>query len=107
MKKFFTLFLTLFVASSVWAYDFFVDGIAYNIVNDNEVAVTKYSVCYSGDVVIPSSVTYNGKGYSVTSIESAAFSSCGVTSVTIPETVTSIIGGAFNCCTKLTSVTIP
>lgn len=112
MKKFFTLFLTLFVASSVWAYDFEVDGIYYDIV-DNGVMVTydefyvpTYS--YSGDVTIPSSVTYNGNSYSVTSIRDYAFSFCSsLTSITIPNSVTSIETFAFSYCEGLTSVTIP
>ncbi|MBR1726112.1 MAG: leucine-rich repeat protein [Muribaculaceae bacterium] len=45
---------------------------------------------------------------SVTTIGSGAFSFCsGLTSVTIPNSVTSIGGGAFSCCSGLTSVNIP
>ena len=45
---------------------------------------------------------------SVTSIWSYAFSCCsGLTSVTIPSSVTSIGGGTFSNCSGLTSVTIP
>ena len=51
------------------------------------------------------SVTIPG---SVTSIGSSAFSGCtGLTSVTIPGSVTSIGSSAFSGCTGLTSVTIP
>ena len=67
-----------------------------------------YKDNYSGNVVIPSSVTYGGKEYSVTSIGSGAFSWCsGLISVEIPNSVTSIGSSAFYGCSDLTSVTIP
>ena len=56
-----------------------------------------------GDVVIPSEID----GYSVTGID-VAFAGCGgITSVTIPDSVTSIGNSAFSGCSSLTSVTIP
>ena len=67
-----------------------------------------YSNEYSGNVVIPRSVTYNGKTYSVTGIGYTAFEGCsGLTSITIPSSVTSIEGSAFSGCSGLTSITIP
>ena len=63
---------------------------------------------YSGNVVIPESIVYNGNTYSVTSIGSSAFYDCsGLTSVTIPNSVTDIGERAFSGCSGLTSVTIP
>ena len=82
----------------------------YDIISDSTVEVTYYnnSNYVSGDVVIPSTVTYNGTTYSVTSIGGSAFGDCsGLTSVTIPNSVTSIGGFAFSGCSGVTSVTIP
>ena len=109
MKKLFSLFLTLFVAGSVWAYDFEVDGIYYYTISENEVRVTSsWDDNYYGDIVIPSSVTYGGNNYSVTLIGYEAFGGCsGLTSITIPNSVTSIGDGAFGGCSGLTYITIP
>ncbi len=63
---------------------------------------------YSGNVVIPSTISYNGTPFRVTSIGYGAFQKCtGLTVVTIPESVTSIGNYAFNGCTGLTAITIP
>ena len=82
----------------------------YNIISDSTVEVTYYNNndYVSGDVVIPSTVTYNGTTYSVTSIGSMAFNGCsGLTSVTIGNSVTSIGDSTFSGCSGLTSVSIP
>lgn len=61
----------------------------------------------TGSMTIPSTVSYNGITYSVTSIGDAAFIGCSdLTSVTIPNSVTSIGGSAFKDCTGLPSITI-
>ena len=109
--------LILLCATAATAHDFEVGGIYYNITDakNKTVMVTyggefydEYSNEYTGNVVIPESVTYNGATYSVTSIGDAAFSGCsGLTSITIPNSVTSIGNGAFYNCTGLTSIVIP
>ena len=97
------------------AHDFEVDGIFYDKLNSSKVAVTykgegsfDYSNEYAGDIVIPSSVDYNGTTYSVTSIGYDAFSYCtSLTSIQIPNSVTSIGYDAFCECESLTSIEIP
>ena len=57
----------------------------------------------AADVTIPSSY----KGKPVTAIEHAAFHDSAVTSVTIPDSVTSIHDNAFGFCSQLTNISIP
>ena len=106
----------LLCSITVFAEDFEVDGIYYYITSETEKTVmVTYSGSYysenydryTGSVVIPETVTYNGTTYSVTSINYEAFRECtGLTSVTIGNSVTSIGEKAFYHCTGLTSVTI-
>lgn len=61
---------------------------------------------YTGDIMIPTTFTYNETNYSVTEIGSSAFYNCSaLTSVTIGNSVTSIGSDAFSWCSGLTSVT--
>ena len=86
-----------------------VDGLYYNLdyVNNQAQVTSMPEGKYTGDIVIPSSFTYNDTNYSVTSIGDYAFYDCsGPTSVTIPNSVTSIGDYAFRGCSGLTSVTI-
>ena len=116
------LLLALMMSTAAIAeevYDFDVDGIYYKILeNGNEVSVTYktyyysshtdyYVSDYTGDVVIPATVTFNGKTFQVTEIGDHAFYQRGsVTSVTIPSSVTAIRYDAFGYCTGLTRVNI-
>ena len=102
-----TLILSVFFSISASADVVEVDGIYYDI-SETTATVTYGKKEYSGDIVIPESITYENSKYSVTSIGDWAFSYCsGLTSVTIPNSVTSIGNYTFFGCSGLTSVTIP
>ena len=74
-----------------------IDGIWYNLVSKIKSAevANKPSGKYSGAIVIPEKVTYDGAEYNVTSIGNRAFFDCsGLTSITISNSVTTI--GEYN-----------
>ena len=96
-------------------YDIASGGLYFNLLDTDELkcAVTYSGMCdgkpystYSGDVVIPSSVTINGITIDVTEIDREAFSMCGgLTAVTIPASLSKIGYRAFYGCENLAKVT--
>ena len=110
-SKLFALTLAIVASVSSFAHDFFVDGIYYNILDDNNVEVTYkgssiYEVEYRNDVVIPDNVLYNGVNYVVASIGKDAFSYSYVKSVIIGNNVKIIGNNAFSNNSLLASITM-
>ena len=110
--RFSVMLLAILLPALATAADFAVDGICYNI-KGNEAAVASRRVPgflfigYSGAVVIPATVTYDGTTYPVTSIEAIAFwGSTELTNVDIPNSVTEIGQEAFANCPGLTSIVV-
>ena len=131
MKKQLLLLVMTLLPMVAWADAVEIDGIYYNLVSKTKTAeVTSNPNKYYGNIEIPTSITYSGSNYVVTSIgkeafyycqnltsvtipnsivfiASSAFSMSGLASVIIPNSVTSIGVCAFANCTKLTSVSLP
>ena len=106
------LILALLATTPLWAYDFQVGDLFYNITSHSEpytVEVTYEDGNYSlTNAIIPETVIYNDTTYNVTCIgDSAFFNHWNLTSITIPNSVTSIGENAFYLCHYLTSITIP
>ena len=110
MKNRLLLFIVTlaFTAMSAYAADFKVNGIAYYITSSTApytVAVASDSIEYTGDVIIPDSVEFNSIKYSVTAIGSfGGFHS--LTSINIPNSVTTIGAYTFSDCINLKSIVI-
>ena len=120
MKYFLTLILFAF-CGNLLAESFTSDGITYTITSGNTVRVSSPDVSnggnggvvigitkgYEGDLVIPSSVVYNGTTYTVTAAEEGVFrSNANLTGITIPGTLTSLGDRPFTSCRSLTSITV-
>lgn len=79
-----------------------VEPYKYVLLNNGTYMIDTNVTRLSGDLVIPSS--YNGSP--VTAIADRAFYGHTITSVTIPDSVTSIGTESFSCCDSLTSITL-
>ena len=109
--KYFILAILLFalnIAASAYNGTQEIDGINYNLTTKSKKAtVTKFNnKYYEGDIIIPSTVTYEGTECHVVGIDDNAFyKSSDLRSVTIPASVVSIGRNAFSGCTSLMNVT--
>lgn len=107
--------LAVFYKSGVFAQEFIVDGIKYNVtsVENRTVEVISNGMNgwkgkYSGDIVIPSTVNYDDKDYNVTKVGERAFWFCAdVTSFVIPNTITRIENEAFAYCWNAGDIQVP
>ena len=80
-------------------------------VSNNQATITSYAdfIAPAGSLTVPSSLfsSISNTWLTVVAIGQNAFSYSIITSVTIPNGVTSIGNGAFSYCTRLTSIFIP
>ena len=79
------------------------DIYTYEVGSDGTVTITDCDDSAQGAITIPSQID----GKPVTSIGAAFYYCISLTSITIPDSVTSIGGCAFEYCSSLTSITIP
>lgn len=105
MKKGYILLFLLFLISGLWAQNFTVEGIAYSALSANTVEVVSGGN-YTGDLVIPASVRYEGVDYSVVSIKKQCFYRCGLTKVTLSNSIVSIGSSAFFQCADLQDIVL-
>ena len=105
---------------AVQAASITVDGINYTTNSKGEATVAKYTIIkataetpadtlfYTGDIVIPEVITYEGANYTVVATAANAFVDCkDLTSVTLPATCVTIARNTFKGCSKITVSPIP
>lgn len=86
-----------FISFASWAYDIEIDGIYYNLnAIDKTAEIVKNPDRYKGDIIIPSSIYYNGMELPVTSIGSFAFSVSEINTLVLPNSITNISSYAFS-----------
>ena len=101
-KKLFLSFVSLLLSFSIYAYDFEIDGLYYEV-NLEEMTATLVAgdKPYSGAITIPEKVTYKERTFAIVSIN-GAFKNCNaLTSVIIPECITSLGTDTFSGCESL------
>jgi|GEM_PF-4365140 len=108
MKTKFFLATLILLLSIVTMQAVEINGINYNLYESTRTAEVKSKYKkYTGNIVIPESVTYEQITYSVKSIGNNAFESClGLTNITIPNRVKSIENETFSGCTRLETLVI-
>lgn len=84
-------------------------GIYYKATSDSTLMVVRPEVFKAElDLIIPEKVTYKGHTYTVTAIDSSAYSRCrNLIALTLPESIDSIHYRAFDRCANISNVYIP
>lgn len=106
MKKVLVAIL-MFLPMVVSAYDVEVDGIYYNLIEKAKIAEVTSGGNYEGDIIIPSSIDYDGKTYTVEKIGDDAFSYSNLYTIKLASSITTIGNRAFRGCWKLKTVILP
>ena len=106
-----TIFMAALMAVTTTAQEFEAAGLHFSVINDSQVEVIDayYDGVnhYSGVILIPETVNYNGWNYTVAAIAAEAFAHSAVTEVQIPNSVTTIGESAFAYAESLQSITLP
>lgn len=94
------------VADNGVIYNVNLDGITYNLNQETNIAeVSLQDKTIRGDIVIPTSVLYEEKTYSVNKILKNSFLNCiNITSLAIPNSIAEIGSYAFSGCLNLNNV---
>lgn len=99
-----TLLLCFFIAAATNGQAHEVDNIDYQLYTDGT-AWVKNGRKAQGDVTILSKIEVDGKEYTVVGINTNAFlSNTSITSVTLPDNLKYIYGGAFSYCYNLENI---
>lgn len=101
--------IAMMLSLSASGYDFEVNGFYFNILSmtDMTVEVTSGDVTYSGDIVIPMTVSYANHILTVRQIGNRAFYGCSkVTSISLPSTISQIGDESFSS-TNIDSLYVP
>ncbi len=107
-KQILLLVIMLLSTLAVFPANVEINGIWYLLKGQQGIVISSQGQKYSGNIVIPSVVEYEGTSYDITSIGEGAFNNCtNLQSVSIPNTVNFIGHGAFSHCSGLVSVNIP
>jgi hypothetical protein len=108
------------MVTAVQAANITVDGINYTTASGNKATVAKYTIIketattsadtlfYTGDIVIPEKISYEGTEYTVVGTAANAFVDCkNLTSLSLPATCVTIGRNCFKGCSSLTASPIP
>jgi hypothetical protein len=108
MRKSILLLLSA-LALTANAYDFQVGNLYYSVTDATELtcSVDNGEVEYSGEIVIPSTVTYKGKELKVTGIVWPTFVHSNITAIELSDNMSVIHESQFMDCSLLEKVVIP